>query len=415
MRLIRGIVKAFFYFSLAVCIFIFSMIFYLDNTLKEEYKISRGEILKINTFVPITAEYNGTSMSGVTINNSGNNRFAVELKMFGAIPFSTVDVEVVDEIYVAVLGNPFGIRLYTEGVLVIDMTDVSTAGGMLNPASDAGLRKGDYILTANGDTITCNEDIAAIVADSNGRDIKLEIKRNGKKKTLTVTPALSSETKNYQIGIWVRDSSAGIGTLTFYSPANNVICGLGHGICDNDTGDLLSVETGQLVTATISAVQKGTSGSPGELKGAFKGDVLSGIDLNCEIGVYGELNGNINISALTEVALGHEVKNGSAQILCTVNGDTPKLYSCNVKKRISTEHSPTQNLTVTVTDPELLKITGGIVQGMSGSPIIQNGKLIGAVTHVLVDDPTKGYAIFAENMLETAQSVAENNKLKEAS
>ncbi len=415
MKIARVTVKIIFCLTFVMSVFVFSVMFYLNGTLSKEYKINKGDIFEINTVVPITAEYDAASMSGASLNSKGQNKFTVELKMFGAIPFSSVDVEVVDEIYVAVLGNPFGIKLYTEGVIVIDTTDVSTNYGTVNPAVDSGIVKGDYILTANGENITCNEDIASIVSDSAGRPIKLVIKRNGKKKTVTVTPALSAETKNYQIGIWVRDSSAGIGTLTFYSPSTNVLCGLGHGICDNDTGSILEVETGQLVTASISAVQKGTSGSPGELKGTFKGETLSNIDLNCEIGVYGNLCGNINISALTEVALRQEVKNGKAQILCTVDGDTPKLYSCTIKKRAAGEHSNTQNLIVTVTDPELLKLTGGIVQGMSGSPILQNGKLIGAVTHVLVDDPTKGYAIFAENMLETAQSVAESNKLKDAS
>ncbi len=411
MKFARILIKSIFSLCLCIGIVIFSMIIYLNNSINQDYKINRGEILKLDTIIPVTAEYNGAKMSGVNINSKAGSKFEVELKMFGAIPFSSVNVEVVDEIYVAVLGNPFGIKLYTEGVLVIDMTDVKTLMGNQNPAKSAGLKKGDYILTANDEPINCNEDIANIVSDSAGRRIKLKIKRNGKIKQISVSPVVSSETGNYQIGIWVRDSSAGIGTLTFYSPATEVVCGLGHGICDSDTGSLLSVETGQMVTASISAIRKGEEGSPGELKGTFRGETIADISRNCDIGVYGNLSGNINISTLTEVALRQEVKNGEAQILCTVEGETPKLYSCTVKKRTANEHSKTQNLTITVTDQELIKKTGGIVQGMSGAPILQNGKLIGAVTHVLVDDPTRGYGIFAENMLDMAKSVEE---LKEA-
>lgn len=415
MKLVRGCIKTLFFILLIICIFIFTMMFYLDRTLGDEYKVSRGDVLEIDSILPVTAEFNGESATGAMLEGQAGSRFAVDLKLFGAIPFSSVEVEIVDEMYVAVLGNPFGIRLYTDGVLVIDMTSVTTTSGACNPAADAGVKKGDYILTANGRAITCNEDLAELVTDSAGREITLLVSRDGEKKNITVTPVISSETKNYQIGLWVRDSTAGIGTLTFYSPSSGVICGLGHGICDSDTGSLLTVETGQMVTAAISAVEKGTSGAPGELKGSFRGEVLADIDCNDEIGVFGHLIGQISAVPLTEVALRQEIENGDAQILCTVNGETPRLYSCTVKKRSAGEYAKTQNLLVTVTDPELLESTGGIVQGMSGSPLIQNGKLIGAVTHVLVDDPTKGYAIFAENMLETAQSVAENNKLKEAS
>ncbi len=382
MRIIRGIIKSLFFVCLFVTAAIFALVIYLGATVGDEYKVIRGESLHIDTPIPVTAVYNGSSMSGANVNMPAGQRMQVELKMFGAIPFSVAEVQVVDEVYVAVLGNPFGIRLYTEGVLVVDMTSVKGNAGEVNPAAEAGLKVGDYIITANGLEVNCNEDIAEIVSDSAGRKIKLKIKRDGREKSVTVYPVLSKETGNYQLGIWVRDSTAGIGTLTFYSPATGIICGLGHGICDSDTGALLSVESGQMVTAGISAIVKGESGAPGELKGSFKNEVLAPIRLNSDIGIYGELTGSISISTLTEVALKSEVKNGKAQILCTVDGDEPQLYSCTVKKRSVSEHSKTQNLTVTITDRELLKKTGGIVQGLSGSPIIQNGKLIGAVTHV---------------------------------
>ena len=245
--------------------------------------------------------------------------------------------------------------------------------------------------------------------------MKFEIKRNGETKIINFSAVISKETGTYKIGLWVRDSSAGIGTLTFYSPATGVVCGLGHGICDEDTEELLQLNSGELVSAEIIGVEKGGTGSPGQLKGRFTYNSIGAIDSNTENGVYSFLKGNINLSNLTEVALKQEVEDGEAQILCTVDGTTPKLYSCRIKKRSSSFLSPTQNIIVTVTDKELLELTGGIVQGMSGSPIIQNGKLIGSVTHVLIDDPASGYGIFAENMLSTASDMAYKSEIDKAS
>ena len=176
----------------------------------------------------------------------------------------------------------------------------------------------------------------------------------------------------------MRDSSAGIGTLTFYSPLTNVVCGLGHGICDTDTGEILELMSGELVEASIVNIVKGADGSPGELKGKFSYNIISDITLNSESGVYGKLSGSLGDATLTEIALKQEVKSGEAQILCTVDGNTPKLYSCEISLRTSNFRQPTQNLIVKITDKALLNKTGGIVQGMSGSPILQNGKLVGS-------------------------------------
>lgn len=414
MKFARVLAKSVFYIILALDIAVFSMIAYLDITVSDDYKIKKGDPLTIDSAVPITAVYEGTKLSASGKTENIGEEFNVELKAFGIIPFSTVSVEVVDELQVAVLGTPFGMKLYTEGVLVIDMTDVETEKGNINPAKDAGIMKGDYIVSVDGRKISTNEELSAAVEASAGNEMKFEIKRGGKTKIICFCAALSKETNSYKIGLWVRDSSAGIGTLTFYSPATGVVCGLGHGVCDEDTEELLKLDSGELVTAEIISVEKGSSGSPGQLKGKFTYGSIGAIDLNSECGVFSFLKGRLNLSNLTEIALKQEVKDGDAQLLCTVNGETPKLFSCSIKKKNSAYLSPTKNLIVTVTDKELLNLTGGIVQGMSGSPILQNGKLVGAVTHVLIDDPTSGYGIFAENMLKTAQGVEEQS-LKKAS
>ena len=413
MRVAKLISRTFFFVFLAFSVTVFTLIFLLKNSIDDNYKINHGDILSFESKIPITAVYNGSKMSQSTSKEAGE-KFSVDLKMFGVIPFSSATVEVVDEMHVAVLGNPFGMKIYTSGVLVIEISDVETVSGKVNPAKDAGIKIGDYIRSVNGKRISCNEDLSEIVMNSNGKTLDFEIIRNEKTIHTKLSPKKDSESGVYRVGIWVRDSSAGIGTLTFYSPMTNIVCGLGHGICDGDTDTLLSIEKGELVGAEIVAIKKGSSGSPGELKGAFNFETISDICINSECGVYGNLEGEITVSTLTEIALKHEVKDGKAQILCTVEGSSPKLYSCEIKKRKAGMRTKTQNFIITVTDKDLIEKTGGIVQGMSGSPIIQNGKLVGAVTHVFVDDCTKGYGIFAENMLETAQSVA-SEQLKEAS
>ena len=415
LKAIRIITKTLFFTALIMSVLIFSFVVYLDYNLEKDFKIKKGTDLNIETLVPITTEYKGSELSNQSDLSRIGNEFTVDLKMFGIIPVTPVTVRVVDELQVAVLGEPFGMKIYTEGVLVIDLTEVNTENGVIKPAILAGIQKGDYIISVNGNKINTNEDLSFIVENSMGNAMEFLINRDGKRQKITVEPVLSSETNTYKIGIWIRDSSAGIGTLTFYSPANDIICGLGHGICDEDTGKLLTINSGEIVNAEIVSIEKGEAGAPGQLKGKLGYSRYGGIDLNCELGVYSILKNNLETRDLIEIALKQEVKEGNAQILSTVEGKEPEYFDCEIKLRSSALHSKTQNMIITITDEKLLETTGGIVQGMSGSPLLQNGKLIGAVTHVLVDDPTKGYAIFAENMLETSQNVAEGNKFKEAS
>ena len=410
MKIAKNLTKVLFFILLAFDIAVFSAVFYLSDSVGNSFKVKKGDTLNISSPLPVTAVYNGTELSSRHTSEETDS-ISVDLKMFGIIPFTKANVRVVDEMQVAVLGEPFGMKLYTKGVLVVDIADIPTETGNQNPAEESGLKIGDYIVTANGKKISANEDLVDVVEESQDTKIKLQILRESKQQTLYITPVLSTETDSYKIGVWVRDSSAGIGTLTFYSPATDIICGLGHGVSDEDTGKLLKIESGEIVKAKIFDVEKGEKGTPGQLKGRLTAEILGDIALNCSGGVYSVINGEITFNNLTEVALKNEVTDGDAQILCTVEDSAPRLYDCIISLKKSKLNAETQNMIVTVTDPELLEKTGGIVQGMSGSPIIQNGRLIGAVTHVLIDDPTKGYGIFAENMLETAKSIT---KLQEA-
>ena len=382
---------------------------YMNAVLPEEFNVISGATLKLDGAIPIKAVYSGESLSETKISKSTQQNYSVNLKAFGIIPIKQASVKVVSKTDVCVLGSPFGIKIYTDGVMVVGLDSVITENGKVSPGTKAGLKEGDLIISINGEKVFSNEDVARIIEASNGKELTLKIISDKKNKTVKITPALCYQSGKYKTGIWVRDSSAGIGTLTFYSPALGTVCGLGHGICDVDTGKLLTLNSGELVKAEILDVDKGSSGDPGELIGRFKDGCFSTLKINNETGVYGSCNLSYDNNSLTELALKQEVKVGEAQILTTVNGETPKYYKCKIEK-IAHNNSITKNMVIKITDEELIEKTGGIVQGMSGSPILQNGKLVGAVTHVLVDDPTRGYAIFAENMLETAQ-----NMLAEAS
>ena len=412
MKQIRLFVKSFTILLFVLSIAIFSAVFYLSANLSENYKVPSGKTLEISSKIPVKATYHESSIAQGKVINSVGSSYNVDLKIFGLIPVGKANVEIIDDMYVSVLGTPFGMKIYTDGVLIIALSEVDGASGNVSPATMCGLKIGDYIITLDGKKVYTNEDVSEIIEQSGGRALNIVINRNGKIKTLTLVPELSASTNAYKAGIWVRDSSAGIGTLTFYYPTNNVICGLGHGICDKDTGGLLTVNSGQLVGAEIVSLKKAVSGEPGELTGRITLARYGEILINSECGVYANANNPQNNGKLMPVALKQEIKNGEATILTTISGNTPKEYRCSIK---ICDEKGVQNLIVKITDEELIAATGGILQGMSGSPIIQNGKLIGAVTHVLIDDPTRGYAIFAENMLETAQSVADQQKLKEAS
>ena len=409
MKIARFFIKSVFSILLVFTVLVFGTVIFAQSSIDIDYKVKKGDIFNVDTLIPVTAVYEGARVTDTSLSTVGEE-YDVDLKLFGIIPVKSVNVQVVDEMYVAVLGTPFGMKIYTDGVLVSDITEIKTDGGLQNPAKQAGIKKGDYIISVNGEKLYTNEDLSEKVEKSEGKEMELLIRRNGKTIKKRLTAVLSSETESYKIGIWIKDSSAGIGTLTFYSPAVNVICGLGHGICDDETEELLNINSGELVSAEIIDVKKGRAGSPGQLEGKFNLNSLGEISLNSDCGVYSYLKGKRSFDNYTEIALKQEVKSGKGQILCTVEGETPKLYDCRITVRSSAYLSKTQNLVITVTDEELLSKTGGIVQGMSGGPILQNGKLIGAVTHVLVDDSSKGYGIFAENMLETARSVEQSKE-----
>ena len=296
-------------------------------------------------------------------------------------------------------GEIFGTRINTRGVLVVGVTGVVSGKGERFPARDAGICSKDIINTVNGKEILNSEDLVSRIEKSEGKPLEIGITREGKEISVTLTPIVADSDGAYRGGLWVRDSLAGIGTVTFIIPETGEFAGLGHGICDPDTGVLMPVSRGGVFEVVLGEIKKGSAGAPGELRGRLDGDKVGSVISNTPSGVYGIFAETPKESRLISLADRSEVKTGDIKIVCTLDENGPKEYDAVIEK-ICDADGKTKNFVVRITDEELLLKTGGIVQGMSGSPIIQNGKLVGAITHVLIDDPTKGYGIFAENMLE---------------
>ena len=299
-------------------------------------------------------------------------------------------------------GMAFGVKFYTEGVTVVGSCEVNTETGKANPANEAGLRSKDIILSVNGEQLNCAADLTERIEGCQGKALQLHCRRANKEFDTVLQPVYCPEEARYKTGIWVRDSGAGIGTVTFIIPETGAFAGLGHGICDADTGALIPMKRGSVSNVTISNIVKGTAGKPGELKGYFNAVKVGALLGNSACGVWGMYSKPPQENAeLLPVGSHTEIEEGNAYILCTLNSNKIEKYDIHISN-INRDAKGSKCFTVTVTDPKLLSATGGIVQGMSGSPIIQNGKLVGAVTHVLINDPTTGYGIFIENMLNAA-------------
>ncbi len=299
-------------------------------------------------------------------------------------------------------GMPFGVKFYTNGVVVVGFSDISSNGITLNPASDSGIMQQDIITHINRKAIKGSSELTSTIEKSNGNPIRLTVLRKGKAMEIVLVPKYSDEEGTYKSGMLVRDSGAGIGTVTFIIPENYYFGGLGHGICSSDTGELTSMREGTINNVLITGVKKGVSGTPGEVKGSFSGGKSGALISNTECGLFGKfqtLPSNTN-KKLYSVKTKENIHDGDAYILCTLGDDGVAQYKVKISN-IDRSQTSSKCFSVTVVDNDLLSRSGGIVQGMSGSPIIQDGYIIGAVTHVLVNNPAEGYGIFIENMLRT--------------
>ncbi|MBS7218814.1 MAG: SpoIVB peptidase [Oscillospiraceae bacterium] len=304
------------------------------------------------------------------------------------------------------LGRAVGIKLFSDGVLVVGLSSIDTAEGPASPGRTSGLKAGDVITRIDQTEVNTIEEVQNLVAQKQDAPMTLQVRRDGSDLQLTAR-AVRSQAGNYQLGVWLRDSMAGIGTMTFYDPQSGVFAALGHGINDVDTAKLMPLEKGSIMEASVSDVKQGKSGEPGELHGAFNlTEDLGQLYANTDRGIFGRLDGEQLTQGLepVEVAARDQVHEGKAVIRSNISGEQVEEYSIEITRLYPETEGETRNMMIRVTDPRLLEATGGIVQGMSGSPIIQDGRLVGAVTHVLVNDSARGYGILAENMLRAAQS-----------
>lgn len=353
---------------------------------------------KIDTGFYTCSLNNGVSVSG-TVMQEG--KYNLKLSLFNAIPVKNSKLTITNRRYVVPSGEIVGLRLFTEGVMIVGVDTVDTAEGSTDPVKKSGLKKGDVIVSLDGVKIENSAHVERIITACEGEVIKVEYIRNGERYFTDITPGYSATEGRYKTGLWIRDSAAGIGTMTFYEKSTSFFACLGHAVCDIDTGEELPLADGDAVSATITSCVKGKSGKAGELCGTFTNSCKGVLYKNSSSGVFGFLECCDKTAEEIPVAAENEVNTGGARIISTVNGNTKEFYNIEIEK-LDPDNKDGKNMIIKITDSNLIEKTGGIVQGMSGSPIIQNGKLVGAVTHVFLNDPTRGYGIFIDNMLDAA-------------
>jgi len=383
--------------------------------------VFQGQKLNINTIFGITisqkdkanniytALQTSTNSSEEKTNETGTMNISLDL--FGTIPLKEIDVNILPRTKVIPLGKNIGLRLYTEGVLVVGMSEIKGQDNKkYKPYENTGIKEGDTIIAVDNKEINDTDDLIECVNQSKGRQMQVKyMKKDEKIITTSITPAKISDTE-YKLGLWVRDAAEGVGTATFYEPSTGKIAVLGHPITDVDTGNIINISKGEVVTSKIVSIVKGERGKPGEIQGRIgSGQKIGEIIKNTAFGIYGIINQKSNIdisqSEEMEVALRSEIKQGKAYILCELESGKTEKYEIEIEKIYSSNNYDNKSMLIKVTDERLLEKTGGIIQGMSGSPIIQNEKFVGAVTHVLVSDPTQGYAVFGDLMIKQMREV----------
>lgn len=376
-----------------------------------------GVIIWGNTALPsgvVTYDGNSEPLAKVFTYTGKSTSLAVDkqtatprrenLKLFGIIPVKEVTVTEKAEQKVMVSGEVFGIKLYTDGVIVVGIQEVQTDSGKKSPSGSAGIEVGDIIVAIDGENVYTSDQVQSILGANNGGSFEVKIKRGERYRDYTVTPVYCEREGCYKAGMWVRDSTAGIGTITFYNKQSGIFAALGHQINDIDTKEIMPMLDGEAVKATVSKIEKSTRGTTGSLECDFTNQTLGKLLSNTDCGIYGAYAEISECAKEYPVAAIQEIKKGKATLISTVEKGQPKKYEIEITHIGFNENNREKNMIVKVTDKDLIDKTGGIVQGMSGSPIIQNGKLVGALTHVIVGNPQKGYAVFAQTMAEESNN-----------
>ena len=334
----------------------------------------------------------------------------LKVSLFNKITLKEINIDVIPKTKVVLIGKIAGVKLYTSGVLVVGMSEIRGQDNKkYKPYENTGIEEGDTITKINEIEINSTDELIEKVNNSNGEELNIEYLHENEIKECSITPVKQTNNE-YKLGLWVRDSAAGVGTVTFYEPETKTFGALGHGISDIDTGKLIDISKGEFVTTKILNIEKGQKGEPGKIQGSIeKGTTIGNINKNTRFGIYGVVDNlsaiNIDMSKEMEVALRDEIKIGKATILCSLDNEIPQEYEIEIEKIYKDNNYDNKSMEIKVTDEKLLEKTGGIIQGMSGSPIIQNGKFIGALTHVLVNNPEEGYGVFADIMIKQSKEV----------
>ena len=371
------------------------------DTIPNKMTLFEGENMNFKTIFGI--QLKPKEEPAIETSSSSGYKQNYEVSLFDNIKLKNVDVNIIPKTKVIPVGSIAGVKLYTNGVLVVGMSEIEGKDNKkYKPYENTGISEGDTIIKIDDMQINSTDDLVNSVNKSNGQNIKINYIHNEESKECSITPIETSK-KEYKIGLWVRDSAAGVGTVTFYEPETKTFGALGHGITDIDTGDIIQTSSGEIDEASIVSIVKGKDGDPGKIQGSIKQDsVIGSIYKNTPYGIYGMIkepnNIKIDTSRKINVAPRQEISLGEATILSNITGDL-KEYKIEIQKTYLNNNYDNKSMVIKVVDPQLLELTGGIIQGMSGSPIIQNNKFIGAVTHVFVKDSSIGYAVFADRMV----------------
>ncbi len=394
----KKIIKGFCIALIIFCTLLMSAVVYGFYTLPDDIYTLDGSNIDVGFY---TCSLPQIKNGGNTKTVSSVGEYNVNISLFNKIPVKISKLTVSDRRYVVPSGDIIGLRMFTKGVMVVATDSVDIRKGSVNPSKNAKLQKGDVITAIDGAKIESSAQVDAIVSSSGGKRLRISYTRDGSSFSTDITPVYSESEKRYKTGLWIRDSAAGIGTMTFYEKNSGFFACLGHAVCDIDTGEVLPLSNGDIVDAAISGCVKGKAGMAGELCGNFRSQSIGALFLNDGCGVFGYLDSPDNSPEEIPIALKSEIRTGSAQIISTVENDSKAYYDIEIEK-LNPDDKDGKNMIIRIKDSKLIEKTGGIVQGMSGSPIIQDGRLVGAVTHVFLNDPTRGYGIFAETMLRSA-------------
>lgn len=405
------------FFKIILILILIIVLVYVTNitSIPDSIILLQGENLNIKTILGLSfSDSSGETIEAVASDTQkiSNKVGKLDLSLnLGNFSLKDITVNVIPNTVVIPGGEAIGLRLYTSGVLVVGMSEiVGTDNKTYSPYKESGIKEGDMIVKVDDEAVTCTSDLISKVNECNGKEVEITYVRDGNNYTTEMLPTKTEENE-YKLGLWVRDAATGVGTITYYDPQSKMFGALGHGILDVDTNKLIDIAKGEVITSKIVSIIKGEKGSPGEVQGSIdNGKVIGEVYKNTNFGIYGKLTNTdiLENGKELEVMPRDEVKTGKATIICTLDDNKREEYEIEIERVYTATNRSNKNMIIKVTDERLLEKTGGIIQGMSGSPIIQDGKFVGAVTHVMVNNPEKGYGIFADTMLKQMKEVEDN-------